>query len=175
MSSSSFSPTIPIGYGVVVPGSTDGLVSSSGLPGNTTGSAIAAGYVGEVIETTSMTDGVSIGADALWSGSNLALTAGVWKLFARIQISSVIAGDAFVKLRITDNAGTTINRQETRYRLQNSDTYFDGSFCFDTVVSTSAAETYKIYAEKTTVVGSATITLKNAAGLYSSFYALRIA
>lgn len=48
MSSSSFSPTIPIGYGIVVPGSTNGLVSSSGVPGNTSGTAISTGYVGQI-------------------------------------------------------------------------------------------------------------------------------
>ena len=36
-----------VGFGIVVPGTSSGLVSASGLPGNTTGNAIATGYVGE--------------------------------------------------------------------------------------------------------------------------------
>jgi len=36
-----------VGFGIVSPGVSAGLVSASGLPGNTTGNAIASGYVGE--------------------------------------------------------------------------------------------------------------------------------
>lgn len=36
-----------VGFGIVQPGTSAGLVSASGLTGNTTGTAIAAGYVGE--------------------------------------------------------------------------------------------------------------------------------
>lgn len=36
-----------VGFGIVQPGVSSGLVSASGLPGNTTGAAIASGYVGE--------------------------------------------------------------------------------------------------------------------------------
>jgi hypothetical protein len=36
-----------VGFGIVVPGTSSGLVSASGLPGNTTGNALANGYVGE--------------------------------------------------------------------------------------------------------------------------------
>jgi hypothetical protein len=39
---------IRTGHGIVNPGTTAGLVSSSGLPGNTTGSVISTGYVGEM-------------------------------------------------------------------------------------------------------------------------------
>lgn len=41
-----------VGFGIVVPGVSSGLVSASGLPGNTTGNVVAAGYVGEVVQLT---------------------------------------------------------------------------------------------------------------------------
>ena len=40
-----------VGFGIVQPGVSSGLVSASGVPGNTTGSAIASGYVGELYGT----------------------------------------------------------------------------------------------------------------------------
>ncbi len=40
-----------VGFGIVAPGTSAGLVSASGLPGNTTGNAIASGYVGELYGT----------------------------------------------------------------------------------------------------------------------------
>jgi hypothetical protein len=40
-----------VGFGIVVPGTSSGLVSASGLPGNTTGNAVASGYVGELFGT----------------------------------------------------------------------------------------------------------------------------
>jgi hypothetical protein len=36
-----------VGFGIVQPGVSSGLVSAAGLPGNTTGNVVAAGYVGE--------------------------------------------------------------------------------------------------------------------------------
>lgn len=83
MSSSSFSPTIPIGYGVVVPGSTNGLVSSSGLPGNTTGSAIAAGYVGEKVVGTVRTITTTAGAYVTGANECITLDKGIYLMFVK--------------------------------------------------------------------------------------------
>ena len=41
-----------VGFGIVQPGLSAGLVSASGVPGNTTGNAIASGYFGEVLNST---------------------------------------------------------------------------------------------------------------------------
>lgn len=154
------------------------LDGGAAIKGDTSGAAIATGYVGEVVEATGMADGVSIGSDAAWSGASLPLSAGIWRIFARVAIGSVVAGDAYVQIRITNNAGTTINNQDTRYRVQNTNIYLDGTICFDTIVRLTGAgtvETYKIYGAKTTVSGSATIQFRNTTGLYSTFYAVRIA
>lgn len=49
MGNQNLSDRLSAGVSVVVnPGVTDGLVSKNGVPGNTTGSAIAASYVGEI-------------------------------------------------------------------------------------------------------------------------------
>lgn len=39
-----------VGFGIVVPGTSAGLVSASGVPGNTTGNTIASGFVGETAD-----------------------------------------------------------------------------------------------------------------------------
>ena len=66
-----------VGFGIVNPGTSSGLVAAAGLPGNTTGTAIAAGYVGEVKTSTSSL--VVYSASATWENvANLTMTAGLW-------------------------------------------------------------------------------------------------
>lgn len=68
------------GYPVVVPGTSSGLVSASGLTGNTTGSAISVGFVGEKIEAL-QSSFASAGATAtFFDMGNVPLTAGVWSI-----------------------------------------------------------------------------------------------
>jgi hypothetical protein len=104
MSSISVKSTIP----VVVPGSAAGLVSSSGLPGNTTGSAIATGYVGETISAT--VNGVSIttsnqNVSTQTTISNaLTLSAGVWLISYHCQIGGHISSNG----NIGGNSATSV-------------------------------------------------------------------
>jgi hypothetical protein len=73
-----------VGFGIVRPGVSSGLVSASGLPGNTTGNAIASGYVGEqklATSTTSVTTG-GIGVNSL------SITPGLWLVNAITQIQA---------------------------------------------------------------------------------------
>lgn len=65
---------------IVVPGTSSGLVSASGLTGNTTGSAISAGFVGEKI-TATLAGVIQVNpvAGTYYDDSGtLPLTAGVW-------------------------------------------------------------------------------------------------
>lgn len=85
--------------GVVVPGTSNGLVSMSGLPGSTAGSALAAGYVGQVIwgpankNTGSLT---ATGSSGAWTNfQSIALTAGVWLVFANFQVQANDNSTAF--------------------------------------------------------------------------------
>ena len=66
-----------VGFGIVVPGVSSGLVSASGLPGNTTGNAIASGYVGEVITATGTYTGVTTAGTTL---ATIPLTSGIWSI-----------------------------------------------------------------------------------------------
>jgi hypothetical protein len=66
-----------VGFGIVQPGTSAGLVSASGVPGNTTGSAIASGYVGENLTAGPTTQ--SFTANGTFNDVvSLTLTTGVW-------------------------------------------------------------------------------------------------
>lgn len=71
---------------VVVPGTSAGIVSASGLPGNTTGNAIASGYVGQML--TSTVSGVSFASSATAkTATSITLTAGIWWVKGAMSIS----------------------------------------------------------------------------------------
>jgi hypothetical protein len=89
MSNSAFSGNV---QGIVVPGTSAGLVSQNGLPGNTTGSAIATGYVGEVL-LTNPGSAVAIGSSATYTQIvSKTLGAGTWLISGFAQASVTAAG-----------------------------------------------------------------------------------
>lgn len=80
--------------GVVVPGSSDGLVSMNGLPGSTSGSPIGLSYVGEVIYGPADKNTGALNAftsSASWKNfQSINLSPGVWIVTANFQAQ---AGD----------------------------------------------------------------------------------
>jgi hypothetical protein len=93
-----------VGFGIVQPGTSAGLVSASGLPGNTTGNAIASGYVGERIFVQSTAAAVAAGNAVraiTVSGTPMTLsipTAGVWLISGQAYFpwSGAPSGSSFV-------------------------------------------------------------------------------
>jgi hypothetical protein len=80
-----------IGFGLVVPGTSAGLVSASGVPGNTTGNAIASGFVGEWIFATPAS-AVTFGTTGVvFNITSLALTAGTWLVYGNVTINPATA------------------------------------------------------------------------------------
>lgn len=73
-------PGQAVGFGIVNPGTSSGLVAAAGLPGNTTGNAIAAGYVGEVVEATQATAASGIGTSVYFDAVSVTLTPGIWMI-----------------------------------------------------------------------------------------------
>lgn len=104
MSSSSFSPTIPIGYGVVVPGSTSGLVSSSGLPANTSGTAVATNYVGEVVQFYGTKTSAVSGTYHSFSGTTISPGTYLVSLYAQCNGSGVTGIIGCISKTSTDSA-----------------------------------------------------------------------
>ena len=72
-----------VGFGIVRPGVSSGLVSASGLTGNTTGNAIASGFVGEKITGTRRTLSTVGLAYATGSTSCITLNKGVYLMFVK--------------------------------------------------------------------------------------------
>lgn len=73
-----------VGFGIVQPGVSAGLVSASGLPGNTSGNPIAGGYVGEIKEQI-ISSNTNYAATGNWlSIASVALTPGIWALYAQV-------------------------------------------------------------------------------------------
>jgi hypothetical protein len=80
-----------VGFGIVVPGTSAGLVSASGVPGNTTGNAIASGFVGEWIFATPAS-AVTFGTTGVvFNITSLALTAGTWLVYGNFTINPATA------------------------------------------------------------------------------------
>lgn len=66
-----------VGFAEVAPGTSAGLVSASGLKGNTGSAAVAAGYVGEVKSSTTTT-AVYSASSTFENVTSLPMTAGTW-------------------------------------------------------------------------------------------------
>ena len=150
-----------VGFGIVSPGVSSGLVSASGLPGNTTGNAIASGYVGEVKTITDTT--VTISTAGAWYGNTnaaLTLTSGVWLLCVRGNIlgaTGLTTGNAGIATNgSNDSTGLVINNES--YIGTNSGRYTD-TVCTPTVVVVPANTSQNYYAKGITI-GAATTSLK---------------
>jgi hypothetical protein len=137
-----------VGFGIVVPGTSSGLVSASGLPGNTTGSAIASGYVGQVISFTTRT--VTVGGTGTWYAQATemgTLTAGVWLINAFYNCPCINATNAVsvAGVATSSSAGTGLQSQ-TAFSAYGSDTGKAVSGpCVSFVYSTSSSQ--NIYAQ----------------------------
>jgi hypothetical protein len=76
-----------VGFGIVQPGTSAGLVSASGLPGNTTGNAVASGYVGQTVPFTSRQTTGSTGAFVVNTTALATLDPGIWIVYAKASFS----------------------------------------------------------------------------------------
>lgn len=100
-----------VGFGIVRPGVSSGLVSASGLPGNTTGNVIASGYVGEGTfqSATQTTGSTTPGTYTNISGTDITLTAGIWLVVAHASVRSatVSGGSVIDEVSLYNNTDAT--------------------------------------------------------------------
>lgn len=167
MSNSAFTPTV-FGQNIVVPGVSPGQVSANGLPGNTSGAAIASGFVGEiftysdsVLRTVGNTQNSLMDVPVIgWT-----LQPGKWVMVlnALLQIDTVTgagAGDGIfgsVAIRTSGNtyiAGTTV--ATANLNLQRA----FGSAAVIGFVDISVATTYKVSVQLIPI--SAAVSVSNA-------------
>jgi hypothetical protein len=90
---------------IVVPGTSAGAVSSSGVTGNTTGSAISTGFVGELAFSTLGATAPSSSGSAFNIGT-FTLSAGVWMIIATGQIVLPTSGNTYAIFDINTSSAT---------------------------------------------------------------------
>lgn len=89
---------------VVVPGTTSGVVSSSGLPGVNTNSNAGSGYVGEIITGSGTITATTSGYT---TGLSIALTAGDWDLTAASRFTATASATSCTSGWSTDTNNNT--------------------------------------------------------------------
>lgn len=169
-----------VGFGVVNPGTSSGLVAAAGLPGNTTGNAIAAGYVGEVIRSTAMSNTTISTSATDVTGSNLPLPPGCWHIFYSIEgeiDSGSSSGDRSLgSLAVYTSGNVKLAQTDSRVAIKTTSASIaiaNGRLSGSTVVNLSSATTYKLQGTRTDLSGTGVFTVITAPD--QAFYAVRIA
>jgi hypothetical protein len=162
---------IRTGHGIVNPGTTDGLISASGVPGNTTGSAIASGYVGQQI-TATLSDSGNLTSNTATTIATLSVPAGIWMLYGIANFATNTLGQTstkwIVSLGTADNALTSGQYNVfSAQGLLNQDSIIPAPPLYVNVSSTTTHRmvVLVVYTGGTIIFGSST----------SSFYGVRIA
>jgi hypothetical protein len=128
-----------VGFGIVSPGVSSGLVSASGLPGNTTGNVVAAGYVGEVFSNTGT--GVSVPTTGWTNIATITLTAGTWSIGTTTRAGGVVNATYLQSGIATASASSTgLVFGDTAGNVTISATA-DGSISLPNVIKTISAST----------------------------------
>jgi hypothetical protein len=91
---------------IVVPGTSSGLVSASGLTGNTTGSAIASGFVGEWLHASPASVVVPSGSGGITGVASLTLTAGDWDVWGHVTFGfGTSSGNTYLYSLLSTTSG----------------------------------------------------------------------
>lgn len=96
---------LAVGFGPAVGGVSAGLIAAAGVPGNATGNAIAAGYVGEVISSTGIGSAVTIGSSATLLTS-VTLSAGTWLINYGVNVLETNAATNFGTFALGGTTGS---------------------------------------------------------------------
>ena len=168
-----------VGFGIVQPGIASGLVSASGVPGNTTGNAIAAGYIGEEVISASRSSTLGTGYSSGSTYQNIAsitLSAGVWAIYGAAYIGGVTAYLERVGLTISTSSSTAngISVAQFGWNTSNSNVSFMIPVC-TRYVNISSSTPYYLNAACTTTTGNWGFDAGGNNGGEGALYAIRIA
>ena len=154
-------------------------VNASGVKGNVSGSAIAAGYVGEVISGTVTGSALTT---SYVSYASVALTPGAWRIAFEVSLQPTTS--ATINSQV--NANAQIFNSTDAVALAGTDrsayarnvtalaVYTIQVVVGSVEVNISTAKTYQMRAKYTDVVGGNGATLLNQTDFGSRFYAVRI-
>lgn len=169
-----------VGFGIVAPGVSSGLVSASGLPGNTSGSPIASGYVGETKQVFN-TSTISSSADT-WTYINALsnITKGIWLIGYSAPISDTtgVTGVYGRVIKVTQNADTGDVANSFIYSLgpaTGTQVLSKQFVYYATADLTSIELRFKTAAAGAMIAGPNATTAMTAEDSQTVFYAIRIA
>ena len=160
------------------------LTSTNGvqIKGRTSGSAIAAGYVGEKITWASAPSTTATPTTiADWTNASIPLTSGTWLVIANIMADAYTAAtagtNAITTISITDSSNNVVQNQEKSVQCltpANGNMRTVTCLSFGFVANLNASTTYKIRHVRNSVSGNAGNSY-NEASYRSEFFAIRIA
>jgi hypothetical protein len=171
-----------VGFGIVVPGTSSGLVSASGLPGNTTGNAISAGYVGQVITWTTppATTSVTTTTFADWTNATFTLTPGIWLICASVAAKIVPPSSAGLNTYLSLQLYDATNSAQIAYKAlscgastSSAGSVTNASLAFYNTVNLTSSTQYKLRYSYSGSLG--TVLVYNETLSTSEFFAVRIA
>jgi hypothetical protein len=149
------------------------------------GTAIASGYIGQVI-TGTITEGALTTSYADVCGTDLTLTPGVWVVFANVTFTATTdtttptAGElvyVYFKLRNNTDAADVSN-SERRLLVQTAAGYSisqENQWAHVDYINISSTKSYAVYSKFTATGTDGAAAVKNSAAEYSRFFAVRIA
>lgn len=154
------------------------------IKGDTSGVAIASGYVGERITTASTI--VTTLATTSWSdvtNATITLTPGVWEIKAQgvfnYGTGAASGNSGYTQITITDNSNNQIGKTPKMTYAKtasNVSSIIYAPFSMSTIVNIVSNTTYKLRLKKTDTNGTGTGNIEVSAGEYEAdFYAVRIA
>jgi hypothetical protein len=157
-------------------------VSASSVLGSTTGSAPAAGVIGETKTwATPPSTNLSLSTEADWTNATITVTAGVWLIIASVQVgytTGAVAGNmGSTVVRLTNSANTVIDNQSAQVTAKTSAaavTEVRSTVTLCTTVSVSSSTEYKLRVYRVNGVGTGTGAVYNDDTAYSTFKAIRI-
>jgi hypothetical protein len=111
-----------VGFGIVVPGTSSGLVSASGLPGRTDGGTVATGYVGQVVQSNSSSSSMTTGTNI--SVANLSIpSAGVWAIYATAEFAGSATACTQIRASINTSAAASYINSTTSAFVSGYDSW----------------------------------------------------
>ncbi len=161
---------------VVVPGTSNGLVSLNGVPGNTTGNAIASGYVGEQQAVSNWSAQSSLTTNTSVNVTSLSLTAGVWAIYGAATILSTTGNLLeFAQLSISTTTATSNYLATAQISANSSAALSDVGLVVNQYLVLSSTKPVYLVAFGLTTSGTWGVYPGGNNGGNGQFYAVRIA
>ena len=148
------------------------------------GTAIPAGYVGEVIETASFSDYTCTTSEENITGASITLGSGVWRIFYSLSVNATtgaVAGNiTSVDVLLTNSSNTKIGNSQKKLYANNTGSgnyVLISTLTAEAIVSISTSTIYKLRAFRTDSNGTGSGSVYGTSSTLgnATFHAIRIA